>query len=74
MVCHAKPYQTGVWKTPSISIASWNVNCIKNKYVDKGKDKDMIREIQSHDITCLMETHTGGDYSLEIDGFDTNIF
>ena len=33
----------------------------------------MIKEIRHHDIICLSETHTGSDYSLNIQGYDTKV-
>jgi exonuclease III len=76
MVCYEKRINRGMNNmhhslTSHLSIASWNVNGLKSKYIDKGKDRDMIREIQRHDIVCLMETHTGPEYALEIDDYDT---
>ena len=56
-----------------LSIASWNINGLKNKSIDKGRDPELIAEIKKHHMVCLSETHTGNDYTIEIDGFDTTI-
>jgi len=57
-------------KSPlNISIASWNINGLKNKERDKGDDLEVSSQISQHDIVCLSETHTGGDYNMQIKDF-----
>jgi exonuclease III len=53
----------------SLSVASWNINGIKNKDYDKGQDPEFHNEVNKHDIVCISETHTGKDYNIKIPGF-----
>ena len=53
----------------NISIASWNINGMKNRYMDKGNAPDFHKYISGQDIVCISETHVGEDYNLNVTGF-----
>jgi hypothetical protein len=53
----------------NISLAAWNMNGIGGDLVNKTGDPDFIKEISSHDIICLSETHVGPEYPINIENY-----
>ena len=52
-----------------ISIASWNIQGIKSKYLNKTDDCNFNREIKKHHIVALQETHSSPDSNIQVDGY-----
>ena len=53
-----------------LSIASWNVNGLKSQlYDNKSICPDFIKEIESHHIVSLLETHCAPNEYFQIDGY-----
>lgn len=57
----------------SISVATWNINGMISKKGDKSLENDFKDMIVQHDIVGIIESHTGEDYNLEIEGFCTKV-
>jgi hypothetical protein len=74
MATNAKYYAKTKGRNPlpsSLSVASWNVNGLKGKEINKDDDPDFRTLIRKHHIVCLSETHVGKDHNLKIEGFKT---
>jgi len=55
-----------------ISVASWNIQGIKSKELNKVEDCKFISEIKKHHIVALQETHCSPNNYIQIDGYCTH--
>ena len=57
------------YENDTLSIASWNVNGLSSKVINKLEDPDLHREINQHHVVCLSETHLGPEAPFNLDGY-----
>jgi len=52
-----------------LKVASWNIQGVKTKTINKLEDSDVLKCISQNDIIGISETHTNKSDTVNIDGF-----